>query len=137
MSDIRFGVLMEPTNDAGPHKIGRVLLDGKVFAMQIMETGGVEGVDIGGARVEVRVPNGDMGQAVATVMPPPSQRTDQQQAGERMYMNYVTGNFMQHKADGSTELNTAGNTDVNTGGTATMEAQKEFIIRAPMVRINP
>lgn len=137
MSDIRYGVLAAPTNDAGPHKLGRVIIDGKEFTMQIIETGGVEGVDVGGSRVEVRVPNGDMGQAVATVLPPPSQRTDGQQPGERMYKNYVSGNYMQHKADNSTEINTTGNTDINTGEDGNWTAEGEIVIRGAMVRINP
>lgn len=130
-TDVRWGMLKGPSSDKGPHKLATAVMDGKEIDVQVFEVGGVEGIDVEEARAIILIPNGDAGQALAFVMPPPADRTDKQRPGERTYRNHITGNAIKHDADGNTTLNTKAETKI--------EAGTDCIIRSNggKVRINP
>jgi hypothetical protein len=105
---IRFGVLKEPSKDAGPYKMGKVLADGKMMDVQLWEPYGVQSSGVKDGEVLILTCDDDDSKAVGIVMPPPKDRIDGQKEGEATYANTLTGNELKHDAEGNTILKTKG-----------------------------
>lgn len=118
---IRFGVIKAPSNDKGPHKLTTVVADGKEMQVQVIEPYGVQGSPIKDGMVLILTPDGDDGKAVGIMMPPPKDRVDQQKPGEVTYKNHVTGNRIQHDADGHTMIETKADERSTIGGSMTAD----------------
>lgn len=130
--NIRWGVIVGPSDDKGPYKLHAIETDGKTMDAMALDLYGVQGNAITGGQCLILVPDGDEGKAVFIPLPPPAKRVDGQKEGEVSYKNHVTGNVIQHDANGHTTVETAadmketigadqtttvaGTTKINTGG---------------------
>lgn len=104
--NIRFGVLTEESNDAGPHKLVRAKADGKPMDVKVWETYGVQASPTKDSDMLILSPDGDDGKAVGFIIPPPAKRTSGQKPGEVSYPNHLTGNTIVHDVDGNTIIKT-------------------------------
>lgn len=118
MSDrmIRFGVVTEVSKDAGPHKLIKVVADGKAMDVKIWEPYGVQGSAPAKSEVLIFTPDGDDGKAVGIVMPPPKDRVDGQKTGEVTFKNHVAGQ--------TAKFDENGNVSVECSGTIRLTAKK-------------
>ena len=105
----RWATLKKVSNDKGPYKLATFSADGKDdIIAHVLDLSGVQANPEKDSLAFLILPHGDEGRALAIVLPPPAKRTDQQKEGEVSYVNHTTGNVMQHKADGATEIRTKG-----------------------------
>lgn len=100
----RWGTVVGPSNDKGPHKLVRVKSDGHEATIEIIEPFGVQSNPIQGSKVLVMQLDGDEGKLVGIVMAPPARRMDKQKAGETSFASPHTANYMKHDADGNTKV---------------------------------
>lgn len=105
-----------PSNDKGPHKQVRIEADDDEFSVQVWEPYGVQGAPMTDGDVVVFVPDGDMAQAFAIVMPPPKDRVDQQAEGETTFKNHKAGQTIKHDKDGTTTHEAPGDIILKSGG---------------------
>jgi phage gp45-like len=103
---IRFGRVLGPSKDKGPHKQVKVRSNGREFRAKVWEPYGVSGNPVTDSECLILVPEGDEGKAVVIPMPPPAKRRDGQSEGDLTYENIATGAFISMSADGSIVLQT-------------------------------
>lgn len=112
-SQIRWGRLKTVSNDKGPYKLATFDVDGAERDVQILETSGIQTSPERESIAMIICPDGDEGRMFAIVMPPPGKRIDGQKEGETTFVNHVTGNTIQHDADGNTVAKTKGIFHIN------------------------
>lgn len=111
---IRFGVIYEESADKGPYKLAKVMSDGKVMDLEIMDIAGVEGSPLKDSRVIIFTPDGDDAKAIGIAFGPAvKDRTDGQSPGDVTYKNHKSGNVINHDKDGNTNITTPSGTLVN------------------------
>lgn len=98
----RWAEIIGESNDKGPFKLLRVRSEGHEFDCIVMDPYGLQSSPIKDGQAWILPFNGDNGQAIAFVLPPPAKRVDQQKPGEVSLKNHVTGNRRYMDNDGDT-----------------------------------
>lgn len=122
---IRFGEIIEPSADKGPHKLVRIQSEGKEMVAQVWEPYGVQGSAPKKSTGLLLIPDGDEGKAVFIPMPPPAERVDAQAEGEVTYKNHVAGQAFKFDKDGNATLEISGTFTVKAK-TVKVEADQEW-----------
>lgn len=113
---IRFGEIIEVSNDKGPYKLVKVKSDGKEFDAHVWELQGVAGNPVKGSIGMIFTMDDDEGKSFIVPMVPPAKRWDQQKEGELTYGNVLTGAYVKHHENGDTTI--------KAPGTVTIDAAK-------------
>ncbi|MFP3921669.1 MAG: hypothetical protein ACLFPA_12270 [Dichotomicrobium sp.] len=125
MSHVRFGEVLEASNDKGPHKLVKIQSDGKEMIAEIWEPYGVQGSPPRQSTGLVLIPDGDEGKAVFIPKPPPKDRVDGQAEGEVTYKNHVAGQALKMDKDGNVTLELSGTFTVKAA-TFKVEADQDW-----------
>lgn len=99
----RWGTVVGPSNDKGPHKLARARSDGGEVTFEVIDPWGMASNPIAGSKVLLMQLDGDEGKLVGIVMAPPARRMDKQKGGETSFASPHTGNYIRHDADGNTK----------------------------------
>lgn len=108
MNGTRWADLIEVSKDKGPYKLARFKADNHEFTAIIFDPYGVQGVAPKGSRALIVPVDGDLGKAVAFVMPPDKDRVDGQKSGETTIKNHVAGQSTKFDKDGNVVTNASG-----------------------------
>lgn len=112
-AQFRWGKLARVSNDKGPYKLATFSVDGVDREAHIFDVSGIQTNPQKDSLAFLICPDGDEGRAIAFVLPPPEKRIDGQKEGESTFANHVTGNTVQHQANGDTVVKTKGVFHVN------------------------
>lgn len=113
---IRWGELIEESNDAGPYKLVRARSDGHEFTVKIMETYGVQSSAPKGSHLLIIPIDDDLGKAIAFAIPPAKDRVDGHKPGETRFKNHVAGQSYLQDKDGNIIEDASGRKDETLGG---------------------
>lgn len=104
----RWATLKEVSNDKGPYKLATFEADGQDIIAHPLDIGGVQMNHQKGSLAFIITPDGDPGRAIAFVLPPPANRTDQQAEGEVTFTNHLKGQAVKMDKDGNIILTSSG-----------------------------
>jgi phage gp45-like len=120
---IRFGVIHEESADKGPYKLTKVMADGKVMDLEVIDVAGAEGSPLKDSRVLIFTPDGDDGKAFGIAYGPPvKDRTDGQKPGEATYKNHKRGQRIKLDDDGNVVIDGAKNVKITTAENVEIKA---------------
>lgn len=104
----RWATLKTVSNDKGPYKMATFTADGQDIIAHVLDIGGVQMNHQQDSLAFIITPDGDPGRAIAFVLPPPANRTDQQKEGEVTYTNHKKGQTIKMDEDGNIIIKSAG-----------------------------
>jgi phage gp45-like len=126
---IRTGVVHEESNDKGPFKLVKVMADGKVMDLQVLDITGSEGSPLKDSQVLILTADGDDGRAYGIIAGPPTKdRTDKQKPGEVMYKNHKRGQSMALTDDGSVKIDAKKNHEITAANDVVIKSQGKVFI---------
>jgi len=98
---IREGVVHEESQDKGPHKLVKVVADGKVMDAKVIDLTGVTGSPLKGSEVVILCADDDDGKAyVVALGPATADRVDGMKPGELDLRNHKHGQSIKFDDDG-------------------------------------
>lgn len=98
---IRFGYVHEESEDKGPHKMLKVVADGKPMDVKVADFSGLTGSPLKGSEVLILTADDDDGKAVGIIYGPPTKdRVDGLKPGEVDVRNHKHGQSLKFDDDG-------------------------------------
>lgn len=120
MSDrTRWAELIEVSKDKGPYKLAKFKADNHEFMSIIFDCYGIQGVAPKGSRALIVPVDGDLGKAIAFVMPPDKDRVDGQKEGDVRLKNHVKGQSIHLDDSGNVTVEASGRHQETIGGERT------------------
>lgn len=112
---IRTGFVSEESKDSGPHKMCKVVCDGKPMDAKVLDIAGLSGSPLKDSEVLVLIADDDDGRAfIIPLGPPTKDRIDGQKPGELDLRNHKRGNHIKLDDGGNVIVKSEGGVvDIN------------------------